>query len=164
MSVWPRIWHSGGTHSNQEFCIIFLQLWTVNTPFFIPPPLLESTTRPGTTSTVIDRHVAYMRTWKIGCHSSYTYKTSNCEQYAKMKSFGTCLYTQYSYPGASAHCEKRILHWFDMSEDLKWAEKRLTHRSYVDNDLAKQKFDIHVYCMSLLLMRDLLREQKVTKT
>ena len=43
------------------------------------------------------------------------------------------------------------------------------HRSYVENDLTKQKFDIHVYCMSfycmsLLIMRDLLREQIVTKT
>ena len=164
MSVWPRIWHSGGAHSNKEFHIIFLQPWTINTTFFIPPPLLAGTTRSGTTSTVIDGHVAYTRTRKWGWQSSYTYKTSNCEQYATVKVIGTCLYTQYSYPGTSAHCKKRILHWFDMSEDLKWAEKRLTHRSYVDNDLTKQKFGIHVHCMSLLLMPDLLREQIVTKT
>ena len=162
MSVWPRIWHSGGTHSNQEFRVIFFQPWTVNIPFFIPPPLLESTTRPGTTGTVIDRHVAYTRTRKWGCQSLYTYETSNCEQYAKVKSFGTCPYAQYAYPGASAHRENRILHWLDISEDLKWAENRWTHRPYIDNDPTERKFDIHVYCMSLILICDFPRARIVT--
>jgi len=68
-----------------------------------------------------------------------------------------------AYPGASAHCEKRILHWLDIPEDPKWVKNRWTHWSYMDNDPTRWIFDIYEYCMSLVLICDLLREWIVTK-